>query len=78
MAGFQALNLAMLVRPQLPEPCLCSSLGRASSSYGEGRRFEAVQRLDAFVAERYTRQLEVLVVRKGYAGSNPVERTMPL
>jgi hypothetical protein len=51
MAGFQALNLAMLVRPQLPEPCLCSSSGRASPSYGEGRRFEAVQRLHAQLAQ---------------------------
>ena len=40
-------------------------------------RFDPGWRL-AFVVERDTRWPEVPVARKGYAGSNPAGRTMPL
>jgi hypothetical protein len=47
MEGFQALNLAMLVRPQLPEPCLCSSPGQSAAPVRRSSPFETDQRLHA-------------------------------
>jgi hypothetical protein len=51
--------------------CLCSSSGRAPLSYGEGRRFEAVQRLHMLVPQ----QVDGLVESQVDAGSTPAERT---
>ena len=52
LAGRWTLNPAIVVRIHGGQPRLCSSSGRAAPSYGAGRRFEAVQRLNAFVAEQ--------------------------